>query len=91
MNGPSLASSIQPAHRHRNHVLLCGEIRLAVALMDGVGSPQTILRSPDSPAGWDVVKRLVGAMETHQVRDLTRPIEVGDPDQNDPRNCWVIG
>jgi hypothetical protein len=58
-------------------VLLCGELRLAVALMDGIESPQTILRSPDTQAGWDVVNRLIRAMETHQVRDLSRPIEVG--------------
>ena len=69
-------------------VLLCGEIRLAVALMDGIESPQTILRSPDSPAGWDVMKRLVGAFEKAETKSLERPIEVGTP--GDP-DCFVIG
>ena len=71
------------------HVLLCGEIRLAVGLMDSIEGPQTILRSPDSPAGWDVLNRLIRAMEEHQVRDLSRPIEVGTP--GDDPDAWVIG
>ena len=70
------------------HVLLCGEIRLAVALMDGIESPQTILRSPDTPGGWDVMRRLIAAMETHGVKSLERPIEVGTPGDD---NSWVIG
>ena len=71
------------------HVLLCGEIRLAVGLMDSIEGPQTILRSRDSPAGWDVLNRLIRAMEEHQVRDLSRPIEVGTP--GDDPDAWVIG
>ena len=43
------------------HVLLCGEIRLAVALMDGTERPENILQSPDTPAGWDVLDRLIRA------------------------------
>jgi hypothetical protein len=58
--------------------------------MDSVESPQTILRSPDSPVGWNIINRLIRAMETHQVHDLTHPIKVGGPDQNDPGNCWLI-
>ena len=38
-----------------------------------------------------MLTRLIRAMETHQIQDLTRPIRVGDPDQNDPTNCWLIG
>ena len=72
-------------------LLLSNEIRLSVALMDGIECPQAILRSPDNPIGWDLLHRLIAAMETHEVRDLSRPIEVGDPDQNDPSNCWLIG
>ena len=72
------------------HVLLCGEIMLAVALMDGVESAQPVLRSPDTPAGWDVLNRLIRAMETHETADLSRPICVGNPTVDDPRNCWII-
>ena len=60
-------------------ILLCGEIRLSVALMDGVENPQTILRSPDTAAGWSTTHKLIAAMETHEVRSLQRPIEVGPP------------
>jgi hypothetical protein len=72
------------------HVLLCGEIRLSVALMDGVQCPENILQSPDTPAGWDVLDRLIRSMETYETADLSRPICVGDPLVHDPRSCWVI-
>ena len=72
------------------HVLLCGEIRLAVALMDGGQCPEHILQSPDTPAGWDVLDRLIRSMETYETADLSRPICVGDPLVHDPRSCWVI-
>ena len=68
------------------HVLLCGEIRLAVALMDGVQCPENILRSPDTPAGWDVLDRLIRSMETYETADLSRPICVGNPAVDDPRS-----
>ena len=72
------------------HVLLCGEIMLAVSLMDGIQGPQPVLRSPDTSAGWDVLNRLIRSMETYEVQDLGRPIIVGDPLVHDPRSCWVI-
>ena len=72
------------------HVLLCGEIMLAVSLMDEIQGPQPVLRSPDTPAGWDVLNRLIRAMETHETADLSRPILVGNPVVDDPRNCWII-
>ena len=72
------------------HVLLCGEIRLAVTLMDGIQGPQPILRVADTAAGWDVLDRLIRSMETYETADLSRPICVGDPLVHDPRSCWVI-
>ena len=50
------------------HVLLCGEIRLAVSLMDSAHCPENILRSRDDPTGWDVLDRLIRSMEAYQVR-----------------------
>ena len=72
------------------HVLLCGEIRLAVAVMDGAQCPENILQSPDTPAGWDVLDRLIRSMETYETADLSRPICVGNPTVDDPRSCWII-
>ena len=53
--------------------------------MDGVQCPENILRSPDTPAGWDVLDRLIRSMETYETADLSRPICVGDPTVHDPR------
>jgi hypothetical protein len=71
-------------------LLLFGEVRLALALMDGVKAPEPILRSPDTVEGWDVVGRLIRSVETNEVRSLRRPIQVGNPVLDDPRNCWMI-
>ena len=57
--------------------------------MDNVTPPETLLRCRDNANGWAVVRNLVTAMEEHQVRDLTRPIEInGFP--SDGSDSWVI-
>jgi hypothetical protein len=71
--------------------LRSNEVYLAASTLDDTAPAQTLLRATDTAVGWDTVRRLIAAMETHEVRDLKRPIEVGDPVVNDPNNCWVIG
>ena len=53
------------------------EVRLAVSLMDSVTPPQTLLRTRDDASGWQLVIRLVGALEKAETKSLERPIEVG--------------
>jgi hypothetical protein len=57
--------------------LVGDEVRLSVSLMDSTDQPQTLLRTRDDPAGWDLVKRLADALERAETKNLTRPIEVG--------------
>jgi hypothetical protein len=58
--------------------LYCDEVRVAVSLMDAIDPPQTLLRAPDTAAGWQTVSSLVTALERHAVKSLVRPIEAGD-------------
>jgi hypothetical protein len=64
------------------------EIRTAAAPMDTAAAPETLLRSPDDQNGWQVMRRLIGALERNGIKSLARPIAVGEP--GDP-DCWVIG
>ena len=82
---PFSCSDLLPDFLHRQSasqfrwydVALAGdEVRLAVAVMDNVMPPETLLR--DDTNGWAVVRDLVTAMEEHQVRELTRPIEINE-------------
>jgi hypothetical protein len=68
--------------------LVGDEVRLSVSLMDSTDQPQTLLRTRDDPAGWDMVERLVGALEKAEIKSLQRPIEAGTP--GDP-DRFVIG
>jgi hypothetical protein len=65
------------------------EARLAASPMDAAAAPETLLRSPDTAAGWDTVRRLIAALETHGIRSLVRPIEAWDG--YDGANGFVIG
>jgi len=71
--------------------LRSNQVYLAASNMDDAVSEQTLLRTADSLAGWDLVRRLIAALETYRVRDLKRPVAVGNPTVNDPGSCWVIG
>jgi hypothetical protein len=65
------------------------EVRLAAALMDTAAAPETLLRSPDTAAGWKTVHDVVRALEVHQIKSLERPIEAWDG--YDGANGFVIG
>ena len=65
------------------------EVRTAAALMDTAAAPETLLRSPDTAAGWATVRGVVSALETHQIKSLARPIEAWDG--FDGVGGWVIG
>jgi len=64
------------------------EARLAATPMDGIAPPETLLRSPDTAAGWDTVRRLIASLERHGVKSLARPIESGEPGIDG--DAWVI-
>jgi hypothetical protein len=56
--------------------------------MDAVSPPATILRTSDDQSGWDVIHRLIVALERSGLRSLyPRPLEVGEIGSSD---CWVI-
>ena len=63
-------------------------VTLSDALMD---RPETgwdlLLRAADDSSGWDTVRRLAASLERNGVRSLQRPIESGEPGDQD---CWVI-
>jgi hypothetical protein len=63
------------------------EVRTAACLMDAADPPQTLLRTPDTEAGWDTAQRLVASLERHAVRSLQRPIESGEPGVDG--DAWV--
>jgi hypothetical protein len=65
------------------------EIQLAAVPMDGVDAWDLLLRAPDSPAGWVTLRGVIGALETHKITNLTRPIEAWDG--FDGASGWVIG
>ena len=52
------------------------QVFVGASLVDSIGRPQTLLRAPDTEAGWLFVFRFVSALEKHGVRSLTRPILV---------------
>lgn len=62
-----------------------GQIYTAAALLDDIAGPQTLLRCPDTAQGWATIHRLIAAMETHAVKSLTCPIEVGTPGEDNAR------
>ena len=64
------------------------EIRFAASVMDNVTPPETLLRTRDDTAGWQLVTRLAGALERAEIKSLEPPIEAGTP--GDP-DCFVIG
>ena len=76
------------------HLLYCvvidgaGGLSLSAAPLDSTERPELLLQGHDDPPGWRDVCNLVGAMETHQIKSLRRPIEVGTPGED---NSWVIG
>jgi hypothetical protein len=55
-----------------------GEVRTAAALMDGDGAYQTLLRSRDDAPGWQTVRKLIAALETHGITSLARPTKAWD-------------
>jgi hypothetical protein len=55
------------------------EVRTAATLMDAADPPQTLLRAPDTEAGWDTAQRLVASLERNGVRSLQRPIKAANP------------
>ena len=65
------------------------EARLAACLMDAAAAPETLLRSPDTAAGWATVRGVVRALEVRGVKSLARPIEAWDG--FDGENGFVIG
>jgi hypothetical protein len=65
------------------------EVRLAAVLMDSAAAPETLLRSPDTAAGWQTVHDVVRALEVHKIKSLERPIEAWDG--FDGAAGWVIG
>ena len=65
------------------------EARLAACLMDAAAAPETLLRAPDTAAGWKTVHDVVRALEVHKIKSLERPIEAWDG--FDGANCFVIG
>ena len=46
------------------------EIRVGASLMDSPAATQTLLRCPDSEAGWQLITRFVGALEQHEIKAL---------------------
>ena len=53
------------------------EVHTAVALMDSVAAPQTLLRVRDDTSGWELITRFVGSLERYEVKSLERPIMIG--------------
>ena len=66
------------------------EIRVGASMMDSPAASQTLLRAPDSEAGWQLAARFIGSLERYAVKNLERPIVVGDPITDDPQSCWII-
>jgi hypothetical protein len=63
------------------------EIRVGASMMDSPAASQTLLRAPDSEAGWELAARFIGALERYEVKSLMRPILVGEPGQPD---AWIV-
>ena len=63
------------------------EARLAASPMDAAAAPETLLRSPDTAAGWQTIRKLIGTLETHGIRSLVRPIEAWDGYDGRERLC----
>ena len=53
--------------------LVRDEVRLAAALMDTAGAPQTLLRARDDTQGWDLVRRLIAALEAGAIAAAPYP------------------
>ena len=65
---------------------------VSVALLDGIADPEVLLRTPDTEAGWELIFKFISSLEKYEVKNLERPIQVGDPAAgHDPETCWIIG
>jgi hypothetical protein len=82
---------LETGGRHLAHrvALGDGEVRTAAALMDGDGAYQTLLRTGDNPGGWQMIRKLIAALETHGITSLARPIKAWDG--FDEAKGFVIG
>jgi hypothetical protein len=85
------ADSLELAGRHLLYrVAIYGnEVRLGASRMDCAAPPETLLRSPDTAAGWKTVHDVVRALEVHKIKSLERPIEAWDG--FDGANGFVVG
>jgi hypothetical protein len=81
--------TLQSAARHLLYVVLLNRAgaNLAAQPLDAAGAPETLVRLPDDAQGWDVLRRLVDALETNEIKTLhPRPLEVGPIGPNG----WII-
>jgi hypothetical protein len=65
-------------------------VSVGAQTMDQPGPPDTLLRTPDTGQGWELITRFITSLEKYEVRSLVRPILVGDPYYHDPATCWII-
>jgi hypothetical protein len=60
-----------------------GRARLSAIPMDSGDEPDLLLRVADSTDGWETLRRLISALEQHEIKSLCRPIEAGEPGTSD--------
>ena len=65
-------------------------VLVSASLLDSTGAPQVLLKTCDVEARWEVVFRFLSSLERYEVRNLERPILVGNPVLDDPATCWII-
>jgi hypothetical protein len=68
-------------------VLDGGWIVLSAQRMDSGDPEESLLTAADGPSGWQTVCRLLAALERSGIKELRKPIELGDFG----RDAWVIG
>jgi hypothetical protein len=66
-----------------NHLLyrvaiVGAEVHVCASLLDSIGVPELLLKTPDSEDGWRLCSRFISALEKYEVRSLERPITVGN-------------
>ena len=57
-----------------------GWIFLSLQVMDKGDPPESIVHFADNFGGWRALAELISAFERHSVKDLTRPLVIGNTD-----------
>lgn len=79
MSGRHLAYHIQ----HDN-----GFVFVMLREMDSVGEWKCVLSVADTPKSWETIYKLIADLETHEVKSLEKPIQIGN--SFDGPDCTVI-